>query len=436
MDKALEAAPDEVKYSNFTLYTILVYLWMLVAKPQLRFEFIGTIQLEKIIVIVAFLSLVAGHRMKVKFNSISWFIIIFYFWLLLSYSVSQYQNYFITQVWMETYWKFIVVYFLILFSVNTRKDIYILVSGFVVIVGLFQLHSWFDFLNGGNFVFQQGVKRIIGVWTSGIGAANDYGFLTMITIPFAYCWYKATESKRIKKLLIFYGLMTLASIFYSGTRGALLGVVVFVFLNMRSFKQVMKSLTLIVVLLALTYSVLPAELKHRYFGFVVESSQSTRMNQGADDIAKTSALDRLQGLYAGWRLALASPVTGFGPGSSAVARKRVNLQSLFSNERDLQLHNVYGQALAEAGFVGFFIYLFIILFYLRNLKRINQIETDYEDFKNIKIFLQNSVLLMLFYGFVNHNLYEYYWFLFFALHGGFMYVIQQNKSSTSYAQEI
>jgi len=434
MDKTLETAPEEVKQSNFTLYTILVYLWMLVAKPQLRFEFIGTIQLEKIIVIVAFLSLVAGHRMKVKFNSISWFIIIFYCWLLLSYSVSQYQNYFITQVWMQTYWKFIVVYFLILFSVNTKKDIYILISGFVVIVGLFQMHSWFDFLNGGSYVFQQGVKRIIGVWTSGIGAANDYGFLTMITIPFAYCWYKATESKRIKKLLIFYGLMTLASVFYSGTRGALLGVVVFALLNMRSIKQVMKSLALITVLLALTYSVLPTELKHRYFGFIVDSSQSVRSNQGADDIARTSALDRLQGLYAGWKLALASPVTGFGPGSSAVARKRVNLQSLFSNERDLQLHNVYGQVLAEAGFVGFFIVSFIILFYFRNLRRVNQIDSDNEDFRNIKFFLRNSVLLMLFYGFVNHNLYEYYWFLFFALHGGFIYVIEQSKTTTSYVQ--
>ena len=436
MDKTLETAPEEVKYSNFTLYTILVYLWMLVAKPQLRFEFIGAIQLEKIIVIVAFLSLVAGHRMKVKFNSISWFIIIFYFWLLLSYSVSQYQNYFITQVWMQNYWKFIVVYFLILFSVNTRKDIYILISGFVVIVGLYQMHSWFDFLNGGSYVFQQGVKRIIGVWTSGIGAANDYGFLTMISIPFAYCWYKATESKRIKKLLLFYGFMTLASIFYSGTRGALLGVVIFAFLNMRSIKQVIKSFALIIVFLALTYSVLPAELKHRYFGFMIESSQSAGANQGADDIARTSALDRLQGLYAGWKLALASPVTGFGPGSSAVARKRVNLQSLFSNERDLQLHNVYGQAMAEAGFVGLFIYSFIILIYFRNLKRISNIKKEYEDFKNIKIFLQNSVLLMLFYGFVNHNLYEYYWFLFFALHGGFIYVIQLYTTTTPYSQEI
>jgi len=435
MDKVVNTNSEEVKYSNFTIYTILVYLWMLVAKPQLRFEIIGAIQLEKIIVIVAFLSLILGSRMKVKFNSISWFIIIFYFWLLLSYSVSQYQNYFITQVWIETYWKFIVVYFLILFSVNSKKDIYLLISGFVVVVGLFQLHSWIDFLNGGNFVYQQGIKRIIGVWTSGIGAANDFGFLTMITIPFAYCWYKSTESKRVKKLLIFYGIMTLASVFFSGTRGALLGVVIFIFLNMRSFKQVVKWVSLVIVLLVLTYSVLPDELKHRYFGFITESSQSARANRGADEIAKTSALDRLQGLYAGWKLALANPVTGFGPGSSALARKRVNLESLFSIERDLQLHNLYGQVLGEAGFVGFFIFAIIILIYFSRLKLLDQSSKDYEDLVNIKLFLQNSILLMLFYGFVNHNLYEYYWFLFFAIHGGYIYVLKKNNLTTPTVQE-
>ena len=230
-----------MKYKNYTILIVLVYLWILVANPQARFEIIGTLRVEKILIILGWVTLFLSGRAQLKFNAISGLIILFFVWLLLSFLLSQYSGYYFAQHWLDNYWKLIVLYFLILFAINDEKDIYVLISGYVIIIALYQMHTWVDFLRGGNYVYQQGIKRMIGIWSDGIGSANYYGMITMLSLPFAYFWYSTTESKLVKRFLILYAIMTFASVFYSGTRGALLGVLFFMFLNMRSFKQVIKS---------------------------------------------------------------------------------------------------------------------------------------------------------------------------------------------------
>ena len=82
-----------MKYKNYTILIVLVYLWILVANPQARFEIIGTLHLEKVLIIFGWLTLYASGRMQVKFNAITGLIIIFFAWQLLSYSLSEYSHY-------------------------------------------------------------------------------------------------------------------------------------------------------------------------------------------------------------------------------------------------------------------------------------------------------------------------------------------------------
>jgi len=417
-----------MKERNYTILIVLVYLWVLVANPQARFDFIGAIRLEKILVILAWLTLFLSGKMQAKFDSISGLVVLFFFWLMLSFLLSPYGDYYLARHWVGNYWKLLVIYFLLLFAINDEKDIKLLITGYLIVIALYQMHSWMDFLRGGSYVYQQGIKRMVGIWTGGIGAANYYGMISMLSLPFAYFVFNITESKRVKKLLIFYAGMTFASVFFSGTRGALLGVLVFVFLSMKSFKQVFKSLLLLLTLVSVAYFALPDYLQYRYFGMIVEKKYDFEIDERADEISKTSAEDRMMGLYDGWDLALLRPALGYGPGTSPEARKEVNEELRYDRELNLQMHNLYGQILAESGFVGFFIFMMTIMVYLLRLRRLDLPQEDNVSLQ-IRTFLQTVILLYLYYGMISHTLYKYYWFLMFAIHGGFMhiYYLKHNK---------
>lgn len=410
-----------MKERNYTILIVLVYLWVLVANPQARFDFIGAIRLEKILVILAWLTLILSGKMQVKFDSISGLVVLFFFWLMLSFLLSPYGDYYLARYWVGNYWKLLVVYFLLLFAINDEKDIKLLITGYLIVIALYQMHSWLDFLRGGSYVYQQGIKRMVGIWTGGIGAANYYGMITMLSLPFAYFVFNTTESKQVKRLLVIYAGMTFASVFFSGTRGALLGVLVFVFLTMKSFKQVFKSLLLLLTLVSVAYFALPDYLQYRYFGMIVEKKYDFEIDERADEISKTSAEDRMMGLYDGWNLAMLRPILGYGPGSSPEARKEVNDELKFDRELNLQMHNLYGQILAESGFVGFFIFMITIMVYLLRLRRLDIPQADNVSMQ-IRTFLQTVILLYLYYGMISHTLYKYYWFLMFAIHGGFMHM--------------
>ena len=307
------------------------------------------------------------------------------------------------------------------------RDIHLLMTGFIVILFIFQLHSWLDFVRGGSYVYQQGIKRIIGIWTEGIGAANYYGMITLFSLPFALYWYKSTEEKKTKIFLIIYFVMTFFSVGYSGTRGALIGIVFLIVINMRGLKQISISILVFLVVSTVTYFVLPDYLRHRYFSLIIEKKYEFQIDEDVNEIQKESAQSRLDGLIDGFNMALIRPLTGYGPGASPAARKHVNSSFILSSESDLQLHNLYGQLLSESGFIGTFIFLAILIVFWIQLRKVDDLVENDPQLYNYKLALQNFLLLMLFYGLASHTLFRYYWFFLFALHGAFLDIIKNQE---------
>jgi O-antigen ligase len=298
----------------------------------------------------------------------------------------------------------------------------------VLILFTYQAYSWLDFLRGGNYVYQQGIKRIVGIWTKGLGAPNYFGMISMLSLPFAYFWYKLTENKKIKLLIICHFGLSLLSIIFSGTRGALLGAIFFVILNMRNFKRIIYISVILTVVISLTYVILPEKLKYRYFGMVMPDQYAEQVvDANTEEESRMSAYSRLEGLFDGWKLALLKPMTGFGPGSSARARYLVNPSLKFIYEDYLQLHNLYGQILAESGIVGMIIFLSIIFLYFIQLRRFKDEVDEYPFLRQFILLMQNFMMLMLFYGMVSHTLYRFLWFIAFAMHGALISITRFNK---------
>ena len=408
---------------NYTIFFILLYLWILVTNPQSRFPILGEIHFERIVMIVSWIVLLLTSKINIRFSSMTFLIIIFYLFLNISYFFSPYQNYHLSQHWIENYWKFIILYFLILFSINDINDIFYIFTGFVLILFIYQAHSWYDFMHGGAYVWQQGIKRIVGIWSEGIGAANYFGMISLFSLPFALFYYKTSKKGKMKKILIFYFIMTILSIIYSGTRGALLGFVFLILINMRQIKQINKFAIILILVPIITLGFTPDYLKHRYLNLITKVDYT--MDEEVEKIQRTSALGRMIGFIDGWELAKKSPIFGYGPGSSPVARKKVNKKFQIDSESDLQLHNLYGQVLSETGFLGTILFFSIIILYFKQFRKIKDIIEDKSELYNYKLALQNSMLLMLFYGIASHTLYRYYWFMLFACHEAFIDIVSR-----------
>jgi O-antigen ligase len=413
---------DLVESKNCTIFFILLYLWVLITHPQVRFPILGEIHFERILMLVCWMVLLFSSKAKVRVSRMTLLILMFYLWMIIGYLLSPYQDFFLSQHWIENYWKFIVLYFLIFFSINGKKDIFYLFTGTVCILFIYQAQSWYDFLQGGCYVWQQGMKRIVGIWTGGLGAANYFGLITLLSLPFAVFWYRTTQNIKTKVFLAAYFIMSFFSIIYSGTRGATLSFIFFLLINITSWRNI-KKVAVFFVILTLSACLLPDYLHHRYFDTIPWiSKQETQMESSSDETARNSALARWKGIVDGWKLAKQRPIFGYGPGASPIARKKVNVELRESDEYG-QVHNLYGQLLSETGFVGTIIFLVTIFTYFYQLRSMKDITEEKSGLYSYKLALRNSMLLLLFYGIASHILFRYYWFVLFACHGAFVDIV-------------
>jgi hypothetical protein len=340
-------------------------------------------------------------------------ILLFYAFLLLSYAFSPYSDYKEAMYWLANYWKLIVVYYLISVNVRTLDDLKFITIAIGGIVICYQAYSWFDFLKGGSYVWQQGMKRIVGVWTSDIGSANAFGMLSLYYLPFGFLIKDLNSNGKLKLLACFTLAISMASIVFSGTRGALIAATIFLGWQ---FRLKASKVVLGIVLLMVSIYFMPDYIKYRY-GIIDESEY--QVSKEVQQIQKGSAQGRLQGLIDGFNLALERPLMGFGPGTSAIARYAVN--DWVPTEEYFQLHSLYGQLLGESGFGGSILFaLIIIVIVKRNWGEPEGVDEDLLQVLNAyQRFFNGFLLALLVYGLASHTLYRYYWFIMFGLFSAF-----------------
>src|SRR5262249_12556924 len=152
-----------------------------------------------------------------------------------------------------------------------------------------------DFVRGGSYVYQQGMKRMVGVWSGGgYGAANGFAALAVFTLPLTV-YYFYQSSTKIAKCLGALGIaLHYLCIMFSATRGALVVAIGYALIYLRSRIFTPKVAALLVITVGLTIPLLPENLRHRFWDLTIGSS-----DEHADDdknkIARESAESRWQG---------------------------------------------------------------------------------------------------------------------------------------------
>jgi probable O-glycosylation ligase (exosortase A-associated) len=202
----------------------------------------------------------------------------------------------------------------------------------------------FMLLSGGTF-------RIYGAEHSMLEDNNDFGLALNMTLPMMFFLAQTETNRWAKRFFWFLFLGTIPAIFFTYSRGALLGLMAIMGLLLLRSKQrlflipVLVSATLIAVLFA------PREWQERM-----------RITSDSNMSLDKSAWSRINAWTFAWRLASDYPITGGG--------FKTFTNELFQRYAPVPedvhgAHSVYFGVLAEHGFVGLFLYLTVVVFCFR-----------------------------------------------------------------------
>src|SRR5207248_330446 len=204
--------------------------------------------------------------------------------------------------------------------------------GFLCVMGLYLLHSFREYL-GGRHTYRMGISRMIGV-DSSLGDPNSFGASIVYALPLVTAFWRAgVWGKTGRFLLVCYVGLSSLCILLTGSRGSLIALLTWFLIVIWGTKYRFRAIAAFVVLAPLAFVALPESLQTR-FETIVNPEVGPKN-------AQESGEGRVEGLFMGFDLWAASPLTGVGPGAWRPATRST-----------IESHNLYGQLVGETGTLG------------------------------------------------------------------------------------
>jgi putative inorganic carbon (hco3(-)) transporter len=196
----------------------------------------------------------------------------------------------------------------------------------------------FMILTGGSF-------RLYGPPGSSLADNNDFGLALNMTIPLLFFVGRSDPNPRVRKIMMFVFIAMIPAVFFTYSRGALLGLGAVMFFILLRMKQ--RILLIPIILLAGLFAV-----------FFTPERWQQRMDFRRDGaLIDDSAMSRFNAWTYCWRLVQDHPLTGAG--FEAFTPQLFDRYA--PNPRDVHgPHSVYFGVLAEHGFIGLGLYLTLI----------------------------------------------------------------------------
>lgn len=304
---------------------------------------------------------------------------------------------------VEDWLKIVVFYVLLVTCIHDEEGLKHVAVGFLTVMGLYMLHSLKEYI-AGRHTYRMGIARMIGVDTT-LGDPNSLGATIVFALPIAAALWRAGVGGKSGRMLLtgYVGLSSLC-ILLTGSRGSLLGLLVWFGIIIWGTRYRVAALAAFVVAAPLAFVALPESLQTRF---------ETIINPEVGPAnARESGAGRIQGLVKGVEQWINNPLTGVGPGAWRPA-----------NRTKIESHNLYGQLLGETGTLGAVAFLSLLACFWINLRAIRRVRRDVPDWHNDLVFTLPSaigvaVFLLLFLGNFGHNLFRFNWLWF----GGFLII--------------
>lgn len=395
----------------------IVYLAWVVWTPHNRFSILEDIAFERILALALLVAAVSS-RVPLRVNgTIFGVLIVFCVYSYALYLFPGRANSNMANVWAQQYWKDIVLILLFCCVMSHEKDSWRVPIFLAAVICAYQLYTLIDYFRGGSYVYQQGTKRLVGVWTSrSYGSANEMAKWSLIAVSCLLPHLSKEMPKAIRRIALFGLGVALLTLLLTGSRASLLVVLVLLALWFRTKLLNLKLIALVALAATLAWGLLPETLKERYLG--IASLRQVHEGDADLDVSEQSALGRLEGLKDGFAIWRHHPVFGVGPGNSAIVRAALRPDDSVVNLEGgsaLGLHSMYGQVLSETGAIG--TVLFVLLFAI-SVRKCLSINVGANETNPRRIAASQatalSLVAMLGFGFASHNLYQDVWLILFA----------------------
>ncbi|TVP52822.1 MAG: hypothetical protein EA349_15040 [Halomonadaceae bacterium] len=255
---------------------------------------------------------------------------------------------------------------------------------------------------GGQTHLQGGVfaDRLSGAPADVINA-NELGFVIVTVIPFIhYLLFPLGWKSKI----LYAGLMLamLYALMLTMSRGALIALLVVVFMLFKESRHKLMLLGVAVTLAVVGWSLMTPVQQDRYISLI-----------DRDTTGGASVDGRFMGMQAEFRLAMRRPIVGFGVGTTPEAK--VNVMGYRQAS-----HSLYAELLTEVGVIGMGIFLALLWqVYKRlieNRRRFRALHVAKDDlYTRLNTAMIATFWMYLVYSINYWGLSQYYWYLFAGL---------------------
>ena len=190
-----------------------------------------------------------------------------------------------------------------------------------------------------------GAYRLYGPPSSMVADNNDFGLALNMTVPIFFFLAQTEERRWVRWLFGFLCLITVPAIFFTYSRGALVGLIA---VSCLMFLQLKQRLVLVpVIVLGILVAL-----------FFAPPSWTSRMDPTSGNVVDASAQERLNAWAFARNLAADYPITGGGFATFT--------PELFARYAPITFdyhgsHSVYFGLLAEHGYVGLTLYLILVI---------------------------------------------------------------------------
>jgi hypothetical protein len=382
-------------------WLLIGYMFLFIDRPFEVWPWLGDLHVERVYMLftMAVWAVYPNKRFLPNAQHAAYFA--FGFAVLFAWAISPWSEY--GQPVVEDWLKIVVFYVLLVTCIHDEEGLKHVAVGFVAVMGLYLLHSFREYL-AGRHTYRMGIARMIGVDTT-LGDPNSFGASIIFALPIVVALWKAGIGGKLGRYLLtgYVGLSCLC-ILLTGSRGSLIGLLVWFTIIIWRTKYRFVALAGFAVAAPLSFVALPESLQTRF---------ETIINPDVGPAnAKESGEGRIQGLILGYRQWANNPLTGIGPGAWRPAN-RVKIES----------HNLYGQLVGETGTLGLIAFVSLIACFWMNLRMVRRIRKEVPAWENDLIFtlpasVGVAVFLLLFMGNFGHNLFRFTW----LWYGGFLII--------------
>ncbi|MDY3562317.1 O-antigen ligase family protein [Gemmata sp. JC673] len=382
-------------------WLLIGYMFLFIHRPFEVWPWLGDLRVERIYMLftLGVWAIYPGKRFLPNVQHVTY--LAFGTAVLFAWAMSPWSEY--GQPIIEDWLKIVVFYVLLVTTIHDEEGLKHVAVGFLVVMAGYLLHSFREYL-AGRHTYRMGIARMIGVDTT-LGDPNSFGASIIFALPIVVALWKAgTGGKLGRWLLLGYVGLSSLCILLTGSRGSLIGLLVWFTIVIWGTKYRLKALVLFTLVAPAAFVALPESLQTRF---------ETIINPEVGPAnARESGEGRWVGLVTGLQQWANNPLTGIGPGAWRPA-----------NNTKIESHNLYGQLLGETGTLGGAAFFALMVCFWMNLRAIRRVRRAMPEWQNDLVFTLSSsigvaVFLLLFMGNFGHNLFRFTW----LWYGGFLII--------------